>query len=69
MGSGAIGIEFASFYLSMGADVTVVEMMPTIMPVEDPEISALARRNSWKSRGSSFSPRQRFPRSRRRPAP
>ena len=44
MGSGAIGIEFASFYNSMGVDVTVVELMPTIMPVEDEEISRLARK-------------------------
>ncbi len=44
MGSGAIGIEFASFYHAMGVDVTVVELMPTIMPVEDAEISALARK-------------------------
>ncbi|MGB7286549.1 MAG: dihydrolipoyl dehydrogenase, partial [Salaquimonas sp.] len=44
MGSGAIGIEFASFYNSMGVDVTVVELMPNIMPVEDPEISGIARK-------------------------
>jgi dihydrolipoamide dehydrogenase len=44
MGSGAIGIEFASFYRSMGVDVTVVELMATIMPVEDAEISAIARK-------------------------
>ena len=44
MGSGAIGIEFASFYKTLGAEVTVVEVMPTIMPVEDPEISAIARK-------------------------
>ncbi|MEF0942354.1 dihydrolipoyl dehydrogenase [Rhizobium sp. BR 362] len=44
MGSGAIGIEFASFYRSMGVDVTVVEIMPTIMPVEDAEISGIARK-------------------------
>ncbi len=48
IGSGAIGIEFASFYLTMGADVTVVEIMDTIMPVEDPEISALARKRMEK---------------------
>lgn len=42
IGSGAIGIEFASFYHSMGADVTVVEVLDRIMPVEDEEISALA---------------------------
>ncbi len=44
MGSGAIGIEFASFYRSMGCEVTVVEIMPTIMPVEDAEISGIARK-------------------------
>ncbi len=44
MGSGAIGIEFASFYHAMGVDVTVVELMPNIMPVEDSEISDLARK-------------------------
>lgn len=44
MGSGAIGIEFASFYRTMGAEVTVVEVMPQVMPVEDAEISALARK-------------------------
>ncbi|MBN9670665.1 dihydrolipoyl dehydrogenase [Roseibium aggregatum] len=48
MGSGAIGIEFASFYKTMGADVTVIEMMPTIMPVEDPEISGLAKKQMEK---------------------
>ena len=49
MGSGAIGIEFASFFHSMGSDVTVVELMPTIMPVEDAEISGLARKSLEKS--------------------
>ncbi|MBM3582963.1 MAG: dihydrolipoyl dehydrogenase [Alphaproteobacteria bacterium] len=44
VGSGAIGIEFASFYRDMGADVTVVEVLPRILPVEDEEISALARK-------------------------
>jgi dihydrolipoamide dehydrogenase len=44
MGSGAIGIEFASFYRTMGVDVTVVEVMKTVMPVEDAEISALAKK-------------------------
>jgi len=44
VGSGAIGIEFASFYRSMGVDVTVVEVLPTIMPVEDTEISGIARK-------------------------
>ena len=40
IGSGAIGIEFASFYSDMGAKVTVVEMMDRVLPVEDAEISA-----------------------------
>jgi dihydrolipoamide dehydrogenase len=44
VGSGAIGIEFASFYRSMGADVTVVELLPQILPVEDHEIAAHARK-------------------------
>ena len=44
MGSGAIGIEFASFYNAMGADVTVVELLPQIMPVEDAEIAGIARK-------------------------
>jgi dihydrolipoamide dehydrogenase len=44
MGSGAIGIEFASFYRTMGAEVTVVEVMPQVMPVEDAEISKFAQK-------------------------
>ena len=44
MGSGAIGIEFASFYRTMGVDVTVIEVLPQILPVEDAEIAALARK-------------------------
>src|ERR1700756_2178461 len=44
IGSGAIGIEFASFYRNMGADVTVVEVLPRILPVEDEEISAFAHK-------------------------
>ncbi|MHB1302196.1 MAG: dihydrolipoyl dehydrogenase [Acidiphilium sp.] len=40
IGSGAIGIEFASFYRNMGAEVTVIEALPRILPVEDEEISA-----------------------------
>lgn len=44
MGSGAIGIEFASFYRTMGAEVTVVELLPQIMPVDDAEISKLAQK-------------------------
>ena len=44
IGSGAIGIEFASFFLNMGAAVTVVEVMDRVLPVEDEEISAFARK-------------------------
>jgi dihydrolipoamide dehydrogenase len=45
VGSGAIGIEFASFYRDMGAEVTVVEVLDRVLPVEDEEISALARKS------------------------
>src|ERR1700723_2638133 len=44
VGSGAIGIEFASFYRDMGAEVTVVEVLDRVLPVEDEEISAFARK-------------------------
>lgn len=44
VGSGAIGIEFASFFRTMGAEVTVVEVMERILPVEDEEISKLAHK-------------------------
>src|SRR5215212_1424468 len=49
VGSGAIGIEFASFYRTMGVEVTVVEVMPQILPVEDAEIAALARKRFEKA--------------------
>src|SRR6266567_3395690 len=45
VGSGAIGMEFASFYRDMGAEVTVVEVLDRILPVEDEEISAFARKS------------------------
>ena len=44
MGSGAIGIEFASFYRSLGVEVTVVEVMKQVMPVEDSEIAKFAQK-------------------------
>jgi dihydrolipoamide dehydrogenase len=44
VGSGAIGIEFASFYRDMGAEVTVVEVLDRVLPAEDDEISAFARK-------------------------
>ena len=44
VGSGAIGIEFASFYRTLGAEVTVIEVLDRILPVEDEEISALAHK-------------------------
>ena len=50
IGSGAIGIEFASFYRTMGAEVTVVEMMDRVLPVEDEEISSFAGK-SFKKQG------------------
>ena len=49
MGSGAIGIEFASFYRTMGAEVTVVEVLPQILPVEDPEVAGVARKRFEKA--------------------
>ncbi|HEY1474635.1 MAG TPA: dihydrolipoyl dehydrogenase [Pseudolabrys sp.] len=45
IGSGAIGIEFASFYRTLGAEVTIVEVLPQILPVEDHEIQAFARKS------------------------
>src|SRR5262249_32604042 len=44
VGSGAIGIEFASFFRTLGSEVTVVEVLPQILPVEDSEIAAFARK-------------------------
>ena len=49
VGSGAIGIEFASFYHTMGVDVTVVEIMDQIMPIEDTEIARFAQKQLEKS--------------------
>lgn len=53
IGSGAIGIEFASFFNDLGSDVTVVEMMDRILPVEDAEVSAFAEK-SFKKQGMSI---------------
>ena len=53
IGSGAIGIEFASFYNDMGADVTVVEMLDRVVPVEDAEISAFLEK-SLKKQGMTI---------------
>jgi len=50
IGSGAIGIEFASFYRTLGVDVTVVEVLDRILPVEDAEISAFAEK-AFKKQG------------------
>src|SRR5262245_62108445 len=49
VGSGAIGIEFASFYRTMGAEATVVEILRQILPVEDEEIAAHARKRFEKA--------------------
>jgi len=53
VGSGAIGIEFASFYRALGAEVTVVETLPRILPVEDEEVSQTAQR-AFQKRGMKF---------------
>src|SRR5690606_10960206 len=49
VGSGAIGVEFASFYNSLGSNVTVVELLPQILPAEDEEVSAFARKQLEKA--------------------
>ena len=53
IGSGAIGIEFASFYRALGADVTVIEALPRILPVEDEEVSKAAHK-AFEKRGLKF---------------
>ena len=53
IGSGAIGIEFASFFRALGSEVTVVEMLDRIVPVEDAEISAAAQK-AFEKRGLKF---------------
>jgi dihydrolipoamide dehydrogenase len=53
IGSGAIGIEFASFYRALGADVMVIEALDRILPVEDEEVSAAARK-AFEKRGLTF---------------
>ena len=53
IGSGAIGIEFASFYNALGAQVTVLEVMERILPAEDEEISTLAQK-AFEKRGMIF---------------
>jgi dihydrolipoamide dehydrogenase len=53
VGSGAIGIEFASFYRALGSEVTVVEALPRILPVEDEEVSTTARK-AFEKRGMKF---------------
>jgi len=53
IGSGAIGIEFASFYRTLGAEVTVVEMLDRVLPVEDAEISAFAEK-AFKKQGMTI---------------
>ena len=53
IGSGAIGIEFASFYRTFGAEVTVVEVLDRVLPVEDEEISALAAK-AFKKQGMTL---------------
>jgi dihydrolipoamide dehydrogenase len=45
VGSGAIGVEFASFFRTLGSEVTIVELLPQILPVEDAEIAAFARKS------------------------
>jgi len=53
MGSGAIGMEFASFYRSLGAEVTIIELLPQILPVEDAEMAAQVKKR-FEKRGMKF---------------
>jgi dihydrolipoamide dehydrogenase len=53
IGSGAIGIEFASFFRALGSEITVVEMLPRILPVEDEEVSKAAHK-AFEKRGIAF---------------
>src|SRR5581483_1212442 len=53
IGSGAIGIEFASFFRALGSGVTVIEMLPRILPVEDEEVSKAAHK-AFEKRGIAF---------------
>ncbi|MDX9996816.1 MAG: dihydrolipoyl dehydrogenase [Phenylobacterium sp.] len=53
VGSGAIGIEFASFYRALGADVTVIEALPRVLPVEDEDVSKAAQK-AFEKRGLKF---------------
>ena len=53
IGSGAIGIEFASFYRALGSEVTVIEALPRILPVEDEEVSKAAHK-AFEKRGLQF---------------
>ncbi|HYG27015.1 MAG TPA: FAD-dependent oxidoreductase, partial [Caulobacteraceae bacterium] len=53
VGSGAIGMEFASFYRAIGSEVTVVDVMPRVLPAEDEEVSAAAQK-AFEQRGISF---------------
>ena len=53
VGSGAIGIEFASFYRALGCDVTVIEALDRIVPVEDEELSKAAQK-AFEKRGLKF---------------
>src|SRR4026209_2237834 len=55
VGSGAIGVEFASFYRTMGVEVTIVEVLPQILPAEDAEIAAFARKQFEKQGIKIFS--------------
>ena len=64
IGSGAVGVEFASIYKSFGAEVTILEMLPRYVPVEDEEVSKELMR-VYRKRASTASSAPRSRRSRR----
>jgi len=58
MGSGAVGVEFASIYRRFGSEVTIIELLPRLVPVEDEAISAELEK-SFKKQASRRSPGRR----------
>jgi len=67
MGSGAVGVEFASIFHRFGSEVTIVELLPRLVPVEDEAVSAELEK-SFRNRASRFTPERRL-RARRSTAP
>ena len=65
MGSGAVGVEFASIFRRFGSDVTIIELLPRLVPVEDEAVSAELEK-SFRKQGITATPARRSPRAKRR---